>query len=202
MTANFPTNHSRARLVATGAIAAAVAVVATLAAPAASAAPVGTDLVLGPSQFPAGSTDYRVSPNARLGKISVTPDAPAPCRGAADRLNASLSSAKAAEAFARNGYSAMLSTVISPPVTNQWRAVASSCASEGERVAPAPDLARYAPVVLATRENGRTTSIEGFADVNGYTVDVYVEGASETPVNAERFWQVFRSQIRKVQTGN
>ena len=189
----------RARLASAGAFVAAIATVGTLAAPAASAAPVSTNLLLGPAQFPAGSTDYRVDPNAAPAKVKIPESSPADCRAAGDGLNATLASVNGAEATARNGYSFMSSAVLSPVVTNQWRAVVERC--DGGQLATPPDLVRYSPVVMTAREDGRIGAVQGFADVNGYTVNVYVEGLSATPANTDRFWAVFRAQIQKVQTG-
>ncbi|ADG78387.1 PknH-like extracellular domain-containing protein OS=Tsukamurella paurometabola (strain ATCC 8368/ DSM / CCUG 35730 / CIP 100753 / JCM 10117 / KCTC 9821/ NBRC 16120 / NCIMB 702349 / NCTC 13040) OX=521096 GN=Tpau_1769 PE=4 SV=1 [Tsukamurella paurometabola] len=196
MTVN--TARARTRL-AVGAVVATITAAGSLVSPVASAAPVSTNLLLGPDQFPSGSTDYRVNPSAATSKVRIPESAPADCRAAGDSLNSLIGSVNGAEASARNGYSFMTSAVLSPVVTSQWRAVVDRC--EGGQLATPPDLARYNPVILTANEGGRIGAVQGFADVNGYTVNAYVEGMSATPANTDRFWAVFRAQIQKVQTG-
>lgn len=195
------TTPRRKRFASAAALVAAVAACGTLVAPAASAAPVNPALVLTKAQFPAGSNDYRLVPNARSSKVGVTGDVSPECRATTDRLNRTLASVDGATATARNGYSMMSSAVLSPAITGQWRTASVQCGdSEGKPAVPG-DLARYNPVIVTSNKDGRLQSVEGFADVGGLTVDVYVAGMSETPANTARFWQVFRAQIQKVQAG-
>ncbi|GAB3126113.1 hypothetical protein GCM10027289_01400 [Tsukamurella serpentis] len=201
MTAITASSPRRARIASAAALFTAIAAGTTLAAPVASAAPVRNDLVLTAQQFPAGSTDYRLLPDAKAGKVGVTDDASPQCRGASDRLNAALAGSKGATAVARNGYSAMASAVLSPPITGAWRDTVAQCGQTEGRPPVPGDLARYNPVVITNHKDGRLESVEGFADVNGFTVDVYVAGLSATPANTDRFWQVFRAQVQKVQAG-
>ncbi|KXP12568.1 hypothetical protein [Tsukamurella pseudospumae] len=187
----------RTRFASATAIVATVAAGATLAAPAASAAPVNSALVLTQAQFPAGSTDYRAG-RLRGGAINIRAGAPQPCVDAANRLNAATTTAQNAGAAARNGYSSMVSIVISPMQGGLWRSMAQACSGRVSELAVPGDLARYNPAVITY--GGKTDStIEGAADVNGHTVNVLVRGLSDTPANAAKFWQVFRAQIQKVQ---
>lgn len=201
MTANSTSTSRRTRFASAAALVATLATGSALVAPAASAAPVSTALLLTKAQFPAGSNDYRVTPNARASKVGAEGDVTPECRATTDRLNRTLAGLDGATATARNGYSLMASAVLSPPVTGQWRTAVAQCGESKGRPAVPGDLARYNPVILTNHKDGRLQSVEGFADVNGYTVDVFVAGLSQTPANTARFWQVFRAQIQKVQAG-
>ncbi|MBS4103738.1 hypothetical protein [Tsukamurella paurometabola] len=198
MIANSMSTSRRTRLASATALLAAVAAGSTLAAPAASAAPVSKALVLTQAQFPAGSVDYRTG---QLGgeAVSIKPSAPQQCKDAANRLNGATANAQSAAASARNGYSFMTAGVISPAQGALWRGVAQACSGRIAEIPVPGDLTRYNPAVITYGEDERAGAIEGAADVNGYTVNVYVRGLSETPANSARFWQVFRAQIQKIE---
>lgn len=194
-----PTSR-RTRFASAAALVAALAATGTALAPAASAAPVGPNLVLTKAEFPAGSTDYRTGAPAHS---QLTPDeGPSPaCTAAVERVNRSSAGAQGVSATARNGYSLMLSSVLTPAQTSVWRAATKACGGPAAELAVPGDLARLNPVVLTYRSGGRIDAIEGVADVAGRTVDVYVRGLSATPANTARFWQVFRAQVAKVEKG-
>ena len=94
----------------------------------------------------------------------------------------------------------MISIVISPMQGGLWRAMAQACSGKVAELVVPGDLVRYNPAVITYGGKSGST-IEGAADVNGHTVNVLVRGLSDTPANADRFWQVFRAQIQKVQAG-
>ncbi|AUN40224.1 hypothetical protein [Tsukamurella tyrosinosolvens] len=198
MIANSTSTSRRARFASATALLAALAAGGTALAPAASAAPVSPNLVLTKAEFPAGSNDYRTG---RLNGEAVTikNTAPQQCKDAANRLNGANANAQSAAASARNGYSFMTAGVISPAQGALWRGVAQACSGRNAELPVPGDLTRFNPTVITYGEDEGAGAIEGAADVNGYTVNVYVRGLSETPANTARFWQVFRAQIQKVE---
>lgn len=200
MTANPVSTPRRKRFATAAALVAAVAAGTTLVVPAASAAPANTGLLLTAAQFPAGSGDYRSGGTPRT-QISGGDNASPQCIAATARVNRAQDSSQGVSASARNGYSYMLTSLRTPAQTPVWRAAALACGGPIAELPVPGDLARYNPVVVTYQKAGRTGAIEGVADVNGITVDVYVSGLSETPANSARFWQVFRAQVQKVQAG-
>ncbi len=199
MIANSTSTSRRTRFASATALVAALAAAGTALAPAASAAPVSKSLVLAQAQFPAGSVDYRTGTLSGEA-VSIKAGAPQQCKDAANRLNGATAKAQSAAASARNGYSFMTAGVISPAVGGLWRATAQACSGRNAELPVPGDLARYNPTVITYGEDERASAVEGAADVNGYTVNVYVRGLSDTPANTDRFWQVLRAQIKKVET--
>ncbi|TWS20191.1 hypothetical protein FK529_08725 [Tsukamurella asaccharolytica] len=199
MIANSMSTSRRTRLASGAALLAALAAGGTTFAPAASAAPVNKSLVLTQAQFPAGSVDYRTG-QLSGSAISLKPSAPQPCKDAANRLNGATANAQSAAASARNGYSFMTAGILSPAQGGLWRGLAQACSGRVAELAVPGDLARYNPAIITYGAAEGATAIEGAADVDGYTVNVFVRGLSETPANADRFWQVLRAQIQKVET--
>ncbi len=199
MTLNSSPMSRTRRLASATALLAAVAAGTTLVAPAASAAPgaVTPDLVLTKAEFPAGSNDYRTG-TPRPSSLGADKPSPA-CTAAIDRVNQSSKAARGFSASARNGYSLMVSAVLTPPQASVWRAATRACEGPVAELPVPGDLTRFNPVVLTYRSGGKVEAIEGVADVAGRTVDVYVGGLSETPANTARFWQVFRAQLQKVE---
>lgn len=197
MIANSTSTSRRTRFASATALLAAVAAGSTLAAPAVSAAPATPNLVLTKAEFPAGSGDYRtgVPRPSKLGADQPTPA----CTTAIERVNRASAGAQGFSASARNGYSIMITSVISPVQTAVWRDATRACGGPAAELPVPGDLARFNPVVLTYRSGERVQAIEGVADVAGRTVDVYVGGLSETPANTDRFWQVFRAQVKKVE---
>ncbi|KXO92076.1 hypothetical protein AXK57_12825 [Tsukamurella pulmonis] len=198
MTATSLPTSRRTRFASAAALLTAVVAGSTLVAPAASAAPAGPSLVLTKAEFPAGSSDYMTGkPVPTRLKVSTNP--PPVCATAIDRVNRATDSAQGTSATARNGYSLMLTSVLTPQHAGVWRAATKACGGPVAELPVPGDLVRFNPVVLAYRDDKRTYAVEGVADVAGRTVDVYVSGLGETPANTARFWDVFRAQIKKVE---
>lgn len=198
MIANSTSTSRRTRFASAAALLAAVAAGSTLVAPAASAAPVGPNLLLTKAEFPAGSNDYRTGA-PRPSKLGADDNPTPACIAAIERVNRSSAGAQGVSASARNGYSIMVSSVLAPVQAGVWRSATQACGGPAAELPVPGDLARVNPVVLTYRTGGRVEAIEGVADVAGRTVDVYVGGLSQTPANTERFWQVFRAQVTKVE---
>lgn len=194
----FTTTLRRASLGA--GVVAAVAFASTMAAPAALAAPVSPALLLTKSEFPAGSSQYETGA-APKGRVTLKPGAPPQCAAAADRLNRATAGASGVSASAINGYSYLQVDITSPVQASLWRTMTAQCDGPESALEVPADLKPFRPAVVTYYTGKRNSAIEGAADVGNVTVDVYVRGLDETPANTSRFWELFRAQIKKVQTG-
>ncbi|WP_020693898.1 hypothetical protein [Tsukamurella sp. 1534] len=174
------------------------AFVALVAPAAAHAAPVDpARAVLSASEFPAGSTGYRVINRVESSPASSSGLADDACATATQQLIAASNGTRASEAIAHRGRTYASVEVSNRATTGLVRNLVAECGDALGDV-PAPlavpaDLAPYRTFV-GTMPGGK--EIQGWADVRGTTVSVVVDAPSAA--DYDTFWYLFRAQIAKV----
>lgn len=185
----------------TAAIGTVVLAAACLFPATAQAAPIAPSrAILTPSEFPSGSSGYRLirTTAPSIPKASGLTDNP--CELAAMRLRLAAADARSAEAVAHRGKTYTSVELTDRDLVQKTREVIEACRPNGGDtlavVSTPAEFTRYRVYVGTTGSGGK--EIQGWAAVRGVTVQVIIDSAPGGP-DFETFWQLLRTQIAKVE---